>query len=60
MKNISIQQSFNKILKILKLKNLKQLALINRKKHDDWDSLSHLEIIFLLENNVKKKFQLRN
>ena len=38
------------LLKIFKLKDKNKLLKINRKSFDKWDSLSHLQIIFLLES----------
>ena len=42
------------LLKIFKLKDKNKLLKINRKSFDKWDSLTHLQIIFLLEKNIKK------
>ena len=42
------------LLKIFKLKDKNKLLKINRKNFDKWDSLTHLQIIFLLEKNIKK------
>ncbi len=58
MKNTSKQKLINKILKILKIKNERQLIKTNRRNCDDWDSLVHLNIIFLLEKNIKNKISL--
>ena len=46
------------LLKIFKLKDKKKLLKINRKNFDKWDSLTHLQILFLLEKNVKKKISI--
>lgn len=58
MKNLSRQQLINEITKILKIKTEKQLIKIKRSDCDEWDSLIHLNIIFLLEKNIKKKFSI--
>ena len=46
------------LLKIFKLKDKNKLLKINRKSFDKWDSLTHLQIIFLLEKNIKKKISI--
>ena len=46
------------LLKIFKLKDKNKLLKINRKNSDKWDSLTHLQIIFLLEKNIKKKISI--
>tara|TARA_Y100000591_G_scaffold214689_1_gene186383 strand:- start:714 stop:947 length:234 start_codon:yes stop_codon:yes gene_type:complete len=46
------------LLKIFKLKDKNILLKINRKNFDKWDSLTHLQIIFLLEKNIKKKISI--
>tara|TARA_B100000886_G_scaffold337313_1_gene297767 strand:+ start:814 stop:1047 length:234 start_codon:yes stop_codon:yes gene_type:complete len=46
------------LLKIFKLKDKNKLLKINRKNFDKWDSLTHLQIIFLLEKNIKKKISI--
>ena len=58
MKNLLKQKLIKKINKILKLKNEKQLLNINRRNCDEWDSLNHLKIIFLLEKNIKNKISI--
>ena len=58
MKNISKQKLTKLILKSIKCKTELQLKKVNRKNHDSWDSLAHLEIIFLLEKNLKKKYSI--
>ena len=58
MKSISKQKLTKLILKTLKCKTELQLIKVNRKNHDSWDSLSHLEIIFLLEKNLNKKYSI--
>ena len=46
------------LLKIFKLKDKNKLLKINRKNFDKWDSLTHLQILFLLEKNTKKKIPI--
>ena len=58
MKNLLKQKLIKNINKILKLKNEKQLLNINRRNCDEWDSLNHLKIIFLLEKNIKNKISI--
>ena len=55
MKNSSKQNLIKNIIKILKIKNEKELLKIRRKNFDKWDSLIHLQIIFLIEKNSIKK-----
>jgi len=49
--------SINEICKILKV-NKKKLITLRRKKCEKWDSLAHLEIIFVIEKNSKKKISV--
>ena len=58
MRSTLKQKLISKITKILKIKSEKQLLKIKRRNHEDWDSLIHLNIIFLLEKNTKKNFLL--
>ena len=58
MKNISKQKLIKSLIKILKIKTKNQLLKIKKKNCDDWDSLVHLNIIFLLEKNIKKKISI--
>lgn len=58
MKNISKSKLINKINKILAIKNEKNLIKVKKKDYSKWDSLTHLQIIFLLEKNIKKKISL--
>ena len=58
MKTISKQKLTKLILKILKIRTELQLKEIIRKNYDLWDSLTHLEIIFLLEKNLSKKHSI--
>jgi len=58
MKDISSLKITRELLKIFKLKNKNKLLKINRKNFDKWDSLTHLQIIFLLEKNIKKKISI--
>ena len=55
MKNISKLKLIKKINKLLNIKNDNELKKIKKKEFDKWDSLTHLQIIFLLEKNLKKK-----
>ena len=56
MKTTSKLKLTKLILKILKIRTELQLKKIIRKNYDLWDSLAHLEIIFLLEKNLSKKY----
>ena len=58
MKTTSKQKLTKLILKILKIKTELRLKKIIRKNYDLWDSLVHLEIIFLLEKNLSKKYSI--
>ena len=58
MKDILSLKIIRELLKIFKLKDKKKLLKINRKNFDKWDSLTHLQILFLLEKNVKKKISI--
>ena len=58
MKNLSKQKLIKYILKILKIKNEKELLKIRRKNFDKWDSLIHLQIIFLIEKNSTRKISI--
>ena len=58
MKNLLKQKLIKNINKILKIKNEKQLLKINRKNCDEWDSLNHLKVIFILEKNIKNKISI--
>lgn len=58
MTNTSKLRLIKKIIKILKIKNEKRLIKIQRKYIDSWDSLAHLQIIFLLEKNLKTKISI--
>jgi len=58
MKDISSLKIIRELLRIFKLKDKKKLLKINRKNFDKWDSLTHLQILFLLEKNVKKKISI--
>ena len=55
MKNISKLKLIKNINKLLNIKNDNELKKIKKKEFDKWDSLTHLQIIFLLEKNLKKK-----
>ena len=58
MKDTSSLKIIRELLKIFKLKDRNKLLKINRKNFDKWDSLTHLQIIFLLEKNIKKKISI--
>ena len=58
MKNLSKQNLIKEIIKILKIKNEKELLKIRRKNFDKWDSLIHLQIIFLIEKNSTRKISI--
>jgi len=58
MRSTSKQKLISKIIKILKIKTEKQLVGIKRGSYDNWDSLVHLNIIFLIEKNIKKKISV--
>ena len=58
MKNTSSLRIIRELLKIFKLKDKNKLLKINRKNFDRWDSLTHLQVIFLLEKNIKKKVSI--
>ena len=45
------------ICKILKIKK-KKLIKLKRKSCANWDSLAHLEIMFILEKNSKRKISI--
>ena len=45
------------ICKILKIKK-KKLIKLKRKTCTNWDSLAHLEIMFILEKNSKSKISI--
>ena len=59
MKNLSKLNLINELIKILKIKDKKKLKDIKRKNFDKWDSLTHLQIIFFLEKNIKKKISIQ-
>jgi|ETNmetMinimDraft_32_1059908.scaffolds.fasta_scaffold609442_2 acyl carrier protein len=58
MKNILKQRLIKDILKVFKINDEKKLIKIKRKNFDKWDSLAHLQIIFLIEKNSKKKISI--
>ena len=59
MKNGLKQKAIKDIIKILKLKNNNQLLKLQRSKSENWDSLVHLEILFIIEKNIKKKVSIK-
>ena len=52
-----MSNSINEICKILKV-NRKKLSTLRRKACEQWDSLAHLEIIFIIEKNSKRKISV--
>ena len=58
MKTLSKSKLIKDLLKILKVKDKKKLSLIKRVNFNKWDSLTHLQIIFFLEKNIKKKIAI--
>ena len=59
MKNSSKLKLIKDLLKILKVKDKKKLLIIKRKNFDKWDSLTHLQVIFFLEKNIKQKIPIK-
>ena len=59
MKNSSKSKLIKDLLKILKVKDKKKLSIIKRINFDKWDSLTHLQVIFFLEKNIKKKISIQ-
>jgi len=59
MKNSLRLKLIKDLLKILKIKDKKKLSKIKRKNFDKWDSLTHLQVIFFLEKNIKKKISIQ-
>ena len=59
MKNLSKSKLIKDLLKILKVKDKKKLSIIKRIDFDKWDSLTHLQVIFFLEKNIKKKIPIQ-
>ena len=59
MKNSSKSKLIKDLLKILKVKDKKKLSLIKRINFDKWDSLTHLQVIFFLKKNIKKKIPIK-
>ena len=59
MKNSLKSKLIKDLLKILKVKDKKKLSLIKRINFDKWDSLTHLQVIFFLEKNIKKKIPIK-
>lgn len=58
MKDTSSLKIVRELGKIFKLKDKNKILKINRKNFVKWDSLTHLQIIFLLEKNIKKKVSI--
>ena len=59
MKNGLKQKAIKDIIKVLKLKNNNQLLKLQRSRSENWDSLVHLEILFIIEKNIKKKVSIK-
>ena len=59
MKNSSKSKLIKDLLKILKVKDKKKLSIIKRIDFDKWDSLTHLQVIFFLEKNIKRKIPIK-
>ena len=59
MKNSSKSKLIKDLLKILKVKDKKKLSIIKRINFDKWDSLTHLQVIFFLEKNIKRKIPIK-
>ena len=59
MKNSSKSKLIKDLLKILKVKDKKKLSIIKRIDFDKWDSLTHLQVIFFLEKNIKQKIPIK-
>ena len=59
MKSGLKQKAIKDIIKILKLKNNNQLLKLQRSRSENWDSLVHLEILFIIEKNIKKKVSIK-
>ena len=58
MKNSSKSKLIKDLLKILKVRDKKKLSFIKRINFDKWDSLTHLQVIFFLEKNIKRKIPI--
>tara|TARA_B100000900_G_scaffold379558_1_gene364551 strand:- start:384 stop:617 length:234 start_codon:yes stop_codon:yes gene_type:complete len=58
MKNSSKSKLISHINKLLNIKNEKKLMSIKKKDYAKWDSLTHLQIIFLIEKNIKRKINI--
>ena len=52
-----MSNSINEICKILKV-NKRKLIKLKRKNCENWDSLAHLEIMFIVEKKSKKKISV--
>ena len=58
MKNSLRLKLIKELIKILKIKDEKKLLKTTKKNYEKWDSLTHLQIIFLIEKNLKKKISI--
>jgi|TARA_B100001964_G_scaffold239697_1_gene307829 acyl carrier protein len=52
-----MSNSINEICKILKVSK-KKLIKLKRKTCEEWDSLAHLEVMFIVEKNSKKRISI--
>ena len=58
MKNTLKLNPIKELIKILKVNDKNKLLKITKKNYVNWDSLTHLQIIFFIEKNIKKKMSI--
>ena len=58
MKNTLKLKPIKELIKILKVNDNNKLLKITRKNYENWDSLTHLQIIFFIKKNIKKKMSI--